>query len=270
MIARGCEAAQEERWRAWRLRSVVKPSDRGGEAVLHAHRIYPSILSRGGEGELAGEEEKVGKHGDESGGEERRGTGKCQGQGLIKQEREAISDAYWVGPEGMNLAKERVYGTVGHGNRRVRWRLWGPRVDGDSRGMEIGQGSVLSVGSRRVQRRVIGHGGQKANPYGVERWSCNVFGTLEIVSDMSLDVEYACSDCRSFDMSHRDNNYFATLVVASGSRKKYPQDGEPVVVIWQGVLVDSILGLSRSFLHLFEHNLVELKSSLLNLKNSGC
>ncbi|KAI5054006.1 hypothetical protein GOP47_0031098 [Adiantum capillus-veneris] len=82
-----------------------------------------------------------------------------------------------------------------------------------------------------------------------------VFGTLEIVSVNSLDVEYSC-----------DSTITKQSVLPA---KLYPQDGEVVSVILQGAVVDSVLGFSGPFLQLFDQSLVELKSSLLNFKKGG-
>ncbi|KAI5056795.1 hypothetical protein GOP47_0028613 [Adiantum capillus-veneris] len=104
-----------------------------------------------------------------------------------------------------------------------------------------------------------------------------VFGTLEIASVNSLDVEYSCGLCKGTNVSRQAINPFCctcgmkTQIVKSPllPARIYPQDGVVVAVILQGAIVDSILGFSQPFLHYFEHNLVELKSSLLNFKKAG-
>ncbi|MCO5595236.1 hypothetical protein L7F22_049275 [Adiantum nelumboides] len=90
----------------------------------------------------------------------------------------------------------------------------------------------------------------------------SVFGALEIVSVNSLDVEYACNACSSSNVSHQANNLFCytcgkkTKIVKQPvvPAKIYLQDGKAIVVILQGNIVDSILGLHHPLLHLFEHN----------------
>ncbi|KAI5070365.1 hypothetical protein GOP47_0014708 [Adiantum capillus-veneris] len=104
-----------------------------------------------------------------------------------------------------------------------------------------------------------------------------VFSTLEIESVNSLDVEYSCGLCKGTNVSRQAINPFCytcgmkTQIVKSPllSARIYPQDGVVVAVILQGAIVDSILGFSQPFLHYFEHNRVELKSSLLNFKKAS-
>ncbi|MCO5569519.1 hypothetical protein L7F22_023232 [Adiantum nelumboides] len=100
-----------------------------------------------------------------------------------------------------------------------------------------------------------------------------VFGTLEIVNINSLEVEYVCECCKGQNVSRQICNPFCyscgkpvqILKVPSLQAKICLQNGEIIQVILQEEVVDSVLGLSKPFLNLFEENFLDQKSSLIAL-----
>ncbi|MCO5614495.1 hypothetical protein L7F22_068778 [Adiantum nelumboides] len=90
---------------------------------------------------------------------------------------------------------------------------------------------------------------------------CNtVFGTLEIVNLNSLDIQYSCDNCKGGNVSRQLSNPFCFTCGKLVSIVKTPvlqakliaQAGKDVIVTFQGVIVDDVLGLSQPFMQLYE------------------
>ncbi|KAI5059191.1 hypothetical protein GOP47_0025510 [Adiantum capillus-veneris] len=91
-------------------------------------------------------------------------------------------------------------------------------------------------------------------------WKIRCLETLEIVSVNSLDVEFFCGVCKGSNVSHQATNpfcyscgrKFAIVKQSVLPAKIAPQDGEAVGIIFQGVVINSVLGFFPPILAPFQ------------------